>query len=172
MLSFRREFQAGLVAFTLVFCDRVAQGQIQNTQVGWMSIERASSQSQPALANPMQVQAQEEEASVAGPGGTCVLCPSITAPSCTTPTLNALPNCFATVSEEACTLSGGRFLGSGSTCEPAPWGGCCFAEGCDVACRETCEAINGLYLGDGTECGSPGTECSGACCVLGDACVR
>lgn len=74
------------------------------------------------------------------------------------------------LTEAACILAGGEFKGgpcNDIVCEPVK-GACCTLDGGVGVCNETtqaeCEADDGAYQGDGTQCENTDCEDVGACC--------
>jgi hypothetical protein len=83
-------------------------------------------------------------------------------------------NCLTppTSYDAACYPAMGLLTAGEDCCPSEPTGACCVGEDCYEVTRDECAAMQGEYLGDGTDCGPP-NPClpppTGACCV-GEEC--
>ncbi|MBU0640990.1 MAG: hypothetical protein KKB50_19175 [Planctomycetes bacterium] len=79
--------------------------------------------------------------------------------------------CTVTTEDDCVNNLGGTYLGDNTSCDGNPCdaiatGACCVAGLCTVETEADCLAMDGIYLGDGTDC-SLACDCLayGACCV-------
>jgi hypothetical protein len=83
--------------------------------------------------------------------------------ACCLPDSNGGTICINNLTQTDCVEeSGGRYQGDGSLCSGVTCptlGACCVNQECQVSEETECDAIGGLYLGDGVNCLNPDTTC-------------